>query len=311
MKNNKTLLQKADLEVSDLIGDGGYLQEEQANKFIVDLIKEAKILSMVTVQGLKSHTKLIDKIGISGRVLHPGTTGTALSVDNRTKPTTDQITLSTKLMKGELRLNDETLEDNIEQGTFKNTIMNMMKEQVALDIDELVVNGNTSSTDDFLAQFNGMIALATSNTVAAGGVAISKSHLKSALKALPKQYHRLKSQQRWLTSDNVELDYRDYLADRATVLGDEMVKGTMPVTYGGRPMEPIPTFPEDLGSGSDESVVVLTHPKNLIVGFWRRVKIQTDMDIRTGQFIIVPSLRVGCQYQEEEAVVKITGVLAS
>ncbi|MEN6370221.1 MAG: phage major capsid protein, partial [Thermotogota bacterium] len=120
-KSNRSIMAKADMEVADLIADGGYLQSEQAESFVVDLIKESVLMQLVTVQGLKSHTKLIDKVGINGRVLRPGTSGHALAVADRTKPTTAQVTLSTHLMKAELRLNDELLEDNIENGSFKTT----------------------------------------------------------------------------------------------------------------------------------------------------------------------------------------------
>jgi hypothetical protein len=311
MKNNKSYIMKADMEVSDLISTGGYLQEEQANAFIVDMIKAAKVLPLITVQALKSHTKLMDKVGFATRVLRPGTSGVALSVDERSKPTTAQVTLNTKLIKGEIRLNSETLEDNIESGNFKNTVMAMTKEQVALDIDELVVNGDTTSTDDYLALFNGMLALSTTHVVNAGTVALAKSHLKSALKAMPKEYNRMKAQQQFLTADNVEIGYRDYLADRATVLGDKLAEGDMAISYGGRPINPIPTFPTNLGIGSNCSNVILTHPKNLVAGFWRKVKFETDYDVRSGEWILVPSLRLGVQWQEEDAVVKISNVLAT
>ena len=39
MESNKSIMAKADVEVSDLISDGGYLLSEQSKKFIVDAIK--------------------------------------------------------------------------------------------------------------------------------------------------------------------------------------------------------------------------------------------------------------------------------
>lgn len=308
METNKSIMQKADLEVSDLISDGGYLLAEQAKKFIVDTIKASVVLKMIKVEGIKSHTKLIDKVGISGRVLRPGTSGVALSAADRTKPTTDQVTLTTKLMKGEIRLNDETLEDQIEGGAFKATVMSMMTEQMSLDLDELAVNGDTTSTDPFLAQFNGMLALATSHVVNAGTVPLAKSHLKAALKAMPSQYNRYRTAHRFMTSDDAEIDYRDYLADRATVLGDKLIEGDAAVRYGNVPIVPIPVFPDNLGVANDCTNVLLLDPKNAYFGFWRNIKVETDRDITTGEWLMVATVRCGIQYVEEDAVVKITNV---
>lgn len=308
MESNKSIMQKADIEVSDLISDGGYLLADQAKKFIVDLIKESVVLKMITVEGLKSHTKLIGKVGLNGRVLRPGTSGVALSAADRAKPVTDDVTLTTKLMKGEIRLNDEVLEDQIENGTFKSNVMSMMAEQAALDLDEISVNGDTTSTDTFLAQFNGMLALATTHVVNAGTVPLAKSHLKAALKAMPSQYNRNKMKQRFMTSEDAELDYRDYLADRATVLGDTMIQGDAPLRYGNRPILPIPVFPDNLGVGTNCTNVLLMDPKNAYFGFWRKIKVETDRDISTGEWIMVATVRCGVQYVEEDAVVKITNV---
>lgn len=305
---NKTIMAKADMEVADLIADGGYLQDEQAEMFVVDLIKESVLMRLVTVQGLKSHTKLIDKVGINGRVLRPGTSGHALAAADRVKPTTDQETLTTKLMKAEIRLNDELLEDNIENGKFKQTVMSMMAEHTALDMDDLLANGDTTSADPLLALFNGMIANATTNIVNAGGVPIAKSMLKDAIKAMPSQYNRMKRNQRFLTSEDAQIDYHDYLADRATGLGDSKVEDDSPDKYGNRAILGVPVFPDDLGIANDQTVVLLLDPKEALWGMWRKIRVETDRDITTGEWIMVTSLRAGFQYKEENAVVKVIGV---
>lgn len=310
MTPNLQLMQKADMEVADLITDGGYLQDEQANQFVVDLIKESTVLKMIDVRGLKSHTQIIDKIGISGFVLHAGTTGSALPEADRTKPTTRQVTLTTQLMKGEIRLNDELLEDNIEGGTFKTTVMSMMSEHVAQDMDNMVVNGNTAgATGTVLDLVDGMLVAATSHVVNAGTVPLAKSHLKAAIKAMPSQYNSAKAQQRFLTSEDAEIDYRDYISDRGTVLGDKYMMDDVPVKYGSRPILPVPMFPDNLGIATNCTNVLLLDPKNARWGVWRKVRVETDRDITTGEWIMVVTVRAGFKYKEEDAVVKITNVL--
>ena len=305
---NQTYMEKADLTIADLIADGGYLQDEEAKRFIRDLIKESMVVRMSTVYGMKSHTRLIDKIGFDGRVLRPAHSATALPVADRSKPTTDQVTLATELFKAEVRLNDEVLEDNIEGGTLKSTVMQMFAEQISLDMDEIVVNGDTLSADPFLAKFDGWLKLATSHIVNAGTVALTKAHLKAAVKAMPSPYNRNKRKQRYMISEDGEVDYRDAVADRATVLGDKMLQDDVPVRYASRPLLPIPVFPDDLGVGSNCTNAVLTDPKNSVVGIWRKVKIRTGEDIVTGEWVAVATVRFGFQWMEEDAVVKITNV---
>ena len=306
---NQTIMEKADMEVSDLIADGGYLQDEVANKFILDMIEESVVLKMIDVRGLKSHTQLIDNVGITGFVLKPGTSGQALPEADRSKPTTTQRTLVTHLMKGEIDLNDEVLEDNIEGGNFKNTVRMMMAEHVALDMDNVAVNGDTAgTTGEVLDLIDGMLKSATAHVVVGGGVAINKSMLKNAVKAMPKRFNRTKRMQRFLTSDDAETDYRDYLADRVGVLSDKVLQDDVPVRYAGRPIIPVPVFPDNLGGGTDETNILLLDPKMARWGVWRKVKFESDRDVRSGEWIMVATVRAGFKFKDEDAVVKVTGV---
>lgn len=304
-------LQKDDLQVADLISNGGYLPDEMAKTFIVDMIKEARLLPMIRVEGIKSHTKTIDRIGLDGRVLHPGTSGQALSFADRTQPVTEAATLETKLFKGEIRLSNESLEDNIEQGQLKNTVLNMMKQSISLELDEITAKGDTASADPFLAQFNGMIKLATAHTVAAGTNPIQKEYLKRAVKAMPQQFNRNEAAQVFLTSSGAEIDYRDYLSNRGTALGDKLITGVDPVVYASRPIMPIPVFPETLGVGSNETVALLLDPKLAFLGIWRQIMLEPDYDTRAGVWYVVASLRCGFQFVDSDGVVKITGIKVS
>lgn len=305
---NRSIMAKADMEVADLIADGGYLQSEQAEAFVVDLIKESVLMRLVNVQGLKSHTKLIDKVGINGRVLRPGTSGHALAAADRVKPTSEQVTLTTHLMKAEIRLNDEVLEDNIENGSFKATVMKMMAEHVALDMDDLLANGDTTSADPLLGLLNGMIVSAVTHQVAGGTLPIAKSMLKDAIKSMPSQYNRNKRNQRFLTSEDAAIDYHDYLADRATNLGDAKIEDDSPDRYGNRAILPVPVFPDNLGGATNCTVILLLDPKEAIWGIWRKIRVESDRDITTGEWIMVTSLRAGFQYREEDAVVRVNAV---
>ena len=309
MINNKSICAKADLEVSDLMANGGYLQDEQAERFVLKMIEESVILKMIKVMGMKSHTKTIDKVGIDGWVLKPGTSGHALAEADRTTPVTENVVLNTHLMKGEIRLSYETLEDNIEGKKFKSTVTNMMAEHVALDMDKAAVNADsTGATGTILDMFDGMLASATSHIVNGNNVSINKGMLRDDVKAMQSRYNRLKQKQKFLTSDDADTDYRDYLSDRIGQVSDKFLEGTAPVYYNGRAMIPVPVFPDNLGVGADTTNILLTDPKNAVWGVWRKVMFETDKDITAGKWIMVATVRTGFVWEEEDAVVKVINV---
>lgn len=307
---NKTIIEKANLEISDLIANGGYMQPEKSASFIQNVVEESQLLKLIDVRSLASHTQIVDKIGVSGRVLRPGVTGQAVREADRVKPVTDQVTLNTVLMKGEIRLPDETLEDNIEAGSFKDTVMEMLSENVAKDMEDLLINGDTNSADTLLALLDGMLKSASSHIVAGGSLPINKALLKSVIKALPAKYDSFKGKMAMFTSRNAVLDYRDALSDRATSLGDASVTSDDKLVYGGRPIIPVPLFPDNQGGGTETSLLYCD-PKNARWGIWRKLKIETDRDITTGEYVVVISLRAGFKWKEADAVVKATAIKSS
>lgn len=304
---NRTILEKADLALSDLL-NGGELVPAQAQKFIRLLIKESVVMGMANVRAMKSKKELVEKIRFGGRVLRAGQEATPLPAADRSKPDLSKVELSAKLMKAQVNLNDETLEDNIEQGSLRQTVMELMGEAIARDLDELLVNGDDTSTDPFLALFDGMLVAASTNVVNGGSNAIASDDLKAAIKAMPTEYIRNKKRLRFLTSVDAETDLRDTYAQRDTVGGDRFLQEDTPIMYSGIPIESVPLFPETQGPGTETSLLLLD-PKNILVGIWRKIRMETDKDIESGVLKIVASLRADFKYVEETAVVKVTDIL--
>lgn len=299
---NRELLKKADLALSELTSAGGVLQPAQAENFMRIMIEEARVLREATVVPMRSPTQIIDQTRFASRILKPGVSQQALSINDRSKPNLYKTTLTATLMRAEVDLDAETLEDNIEQGRFKDTVMQLMAEAVARDMDELTVQGDTNSADAYLKQFNGIIAGATTNTVNASSVNLSKTVIKKAVKSMPNEFLRDRTQLRFLTSIDAETDYRDSLADRGTIGGDRYVLENVPVFAYGIPVVGVPKFPENPTSG------ILTDPKNIIIGIWRQIMLETDKDISAGIVKIVATLRWNFQYAFEPAVVKVTSI---
>lgn len=305
--DNRVLLDKADLNLSNL-ATAGVLQPGQAARFIRTAIDESAVMDRATVRPMKSPIELMEKIQFGSRILRAGNEATPVATGDRAAPGLDSVELNARLFRAEVDLSDEVLEDSIERGALRNTVMQLMAERAALDIDEVLVNGDTASTDPFLAQFDGILAQSTSNVVAVGGQTTNKGIFRDMLKSLPSQFSRRKRDLVFFTSTDSELDYRDSLSDRIGALGDRALEDEIEVRYGSVPVVDVPVMPEDLGVGGDETNIVLTDPRNIVVGMWRRIKMETDKLIRNGVLVIVASLRFDTVFQEETAVVRATGV---
>lgn len=308
-EDNRSLLHKADLVLADLVSDGGFLQPEQARKFLEIMIDESVVMGMSMVETTKSHTKLLERIGLTSPMLVPGFEGTALPEADRTKPELDKINLVTHLFKGEIRLTDETLEDNIEGGNLRTTVMNLIGGRAGLDMDDILVNGDTASAVPRLSLFDGIRKSATTNVVSNLGARLTKTTFRDSIKTLENRFQRNKMRMKFLTSVNAEIDYRDSLADRATALGDSHLNQNLGAKYNGIDVVPVPIFPEALGGGTDETEMIFADPKNFRVGIWRRVRIETERSARRGILYVVVSLRFGFVFEEEAAVVKTTVIL--
>jgi hypothetical protein len=306
--DNRTILQKADMALADLLGDGGLLQPAQAQKFIRILIRESVVMKLATVTPMRSPKQLIEKIRFNSRILRAGHEGVALPVGSRAKPDLSKVELDAKLFKAEVRLNNEVLEDSIERDQLRQTIMQLMGERIAADMDEVVVSGDTTSGDSFLAQFDGLLVSATSKKTDALGQTTNKTLFRDMLKTMPREFLRNRLMMRFLTSVSSEIDYRDSLSSRVGELGDRALESNVATAYAGIPVIPVPYFPQDLGGGFDETQMILTDPKNFDVGVWRQIRFETDKNISEGVLIIVATMRFDFKYVEETAVVKASHV---
>jgi len=303
---NDQIVDKADLAISDLTGTGGYLNPMQANTFIRMLIDQPTIVKAIRTYPMNAPTMEINKIGFSGRILKPApASGTALSQSNRSKPITDQVTLTTTEVIAEVHLPYDAIEDNIERGNLEDTVMALITAQASLDVEDLVINGNTSTgADAFLRLRNGILAQATSHIVDfqdSADRSVSKTIFKHGLKAMPSKYSTNRPSLRFYTSPNCEIEYADSLANRETVLGDTKINTWAKNSAYGVPVVAAAKMPN--------TQYILCHPKNIILGIQRQIMIETDRDIRSRVLIVVLTMRLDVKCEEEDAIVKGTGFL--
>lgn len=311
MSSNQELVRKADLALSDLASDGGLLNPEQTDRFIQTLMDSPTILNAARVVTMNAPQKKINKIGFGARILRKATSATALADGDRSKPDLGQIVLTTKEVIAEVHLPYDVLEDNIEGGNINAgmesgagglhaTIVSLVGQRAALDLEELGILGDTGSGDAYLALTDGFLKLATAHVVSHNGATLDKNAFKLAIKAMPDKYLRVRGENSFFVSVDNETEYRDTVANRVTGLGDAALVSANSMAAFGSPIQAAPLMPNSLG--------IYTNPNNLIFGVQRRINIEYDKDIRARKFIIVLTARVDFQIEETDAIVKITNI---
>lgn len=306
---NRSILRKADMTTGDL-ASGGLLESAQAEKFIRLLIKESVLMKDAQVKPMRNDKELVEKITFGSRILRAGVEATALPEADRSKPDLSKVELDTKLFKAEVRIPDEVLEDNIEREQLKNTIMELMAERISSDMEEVMVQGDTGSADNFLAQLDGLIVQATTNVFAGGSADLDTDILREVVKLLPSRYHRRRSFYKFYTGVQVREDYAFNLGARATEGGDKHIDTDDALRYRTNPVVALPWMPENLGAGTDESKILYMDPQNVRVGIRRAIKLEEDRLVREGVNVIVASLRFDVKFEEEPAVVKADAIKA-
>jgi hypothetical protein len=314
MGSNQHYLEKADIAVSNLVNEGGYLVTEQEQEFFEIAVEESTILQMFTTKIMKSPTYEIPKMGFSGRFLHAATSSTALTEAQRSKPDLGKTQIVTHEYVGEGRIPYDVVEDAIGNGNFNDVFLKFASKAAARDMEEFALNSDTTSADPDLAKQDGLLKQVTSYTVNAGGVRLTKTPLKIATQTLPSRYLKTQSGRlSFFTSKNACIDYGDSRSNRQTPLGDSSldVQPLSQLEYNGFPIKPVPLWPENLGGTTDRTTAILLDPKNFYVGMQRGVRIETDRDISAREFKIVMTIRFGFKLAHEPACVQITNLLAS
>lgn len=313
--NAMVAIQKADAALGDL-SSGGKLSTQQFADFFRVPIKESVLMKYVRIQPMDAPIVEVDKISAPTQVMHGATSGQALLVSQRSKVGFDKVTLTSKLLRGAVRVPDEMLEDNIEKERLTSTIRDLVSKAIGADMEKLMILGDTASTNDLLNVTDGIIKLAASNVVVAGGQYLAKPSLEAIDLKLPDEYRSTQDKMVYLTSYKAGIYYRSSLASRQTIKGDEALVdglGTMggAPTYGtfnGVTVMPVPLFPSNLGVGTNETVVLYLNPKVIVFGVQRDIKFETGRDASAGETIVHITTRCDVQYEHEPMVVKATGI---
>jgi len=296
LENDNTVTLRK-VATSDLSG-GGILNTQQADKFITFTIDESIMKNNVRIRRMQAPVEEIDRLHLGTRVAR----GKTECVDPGTRVTVSgsAITLNTVALVVPWEICWEVLEDNIEGAGFETTLMQDISRALANDLEELAIQGDTTSVDSYLALKDGWLKLMTADSahdVDVSGLAdhtLTKTVFSRVLKGLPTKYRRNRSLLRFFVNVDQEQDYRETLTARDTNLGDSALTNADNLRIYGIPIVPVPYMPK--------GYVVLTNWMNFIFGIWRKIRLEKDKDIMIGKDLFAFHMRVGFAVEKGDAV---------
>lgn len=314
----KEVLAKADMALSDLT-TAGLMNPEQSDSFIRILSQDTNLLNDVRMITMNRPQMTVNKLDLASRALRVANQGTissplsgeegtrALSRANRTKVTTSKVDLTTYEVIAEVNLPYEVLEDNIEGGQidntrFQQTVLDKLAERIRIDIEDVMINGDTGSGDAFLAERDGVMKLVTSNVVNNSGAALDAVTFNEMVQTLPDKFKRIINRYKFYVSHNKALQYMMQVAQRQTGLGDSVLVGGQGVNFApfGIPM---------IGAASMPAAqALLIDPMNILFGVQRNMRLEFDKDTRERVLIMVFTMRFDFKLEQEDMAVKATNI---
>lgn len=308
MADNRTLIQKAEVDLAALQAGNGDLETAFAAEFMKIAVTEAKVLPMFTVPTMRAPQQKFSAVGMGDTILRAGTEGQSVQEGaGQTGLTFSDIVLDTKLFRGEVPITEEVLEDNIERQGFRDTILELIPKAVARDMERVILHGDTADADPFYAQFDGLRKQITSNTrdfqnrpFADVTAADPYADLQAMLDLIPDNYMGDIDQYRFITDRKGVSNFKKVLRGRETGLGDMAVMSSQALKFDDVPIERVWNMSQKSGGGN----ALLLNPKMVHVGIWRNVQMKIHPEPREGKIYFIVSLRFDCKLALEDHAVK-------
>jgi hypothetical protein len=335
---NKELLEKVVSTSQIGAGGGGLLNAKQANKFLDFVVNQSVLVADTRFVRMNEPTQDIDKVNIGARIMRKATE--AIDDGVNADPTFSKISLTTVKLRLDWELSSEGLEDNIEGDSLEDHVASLMARQTANDLEDLVIHGDTTSTNSLLKALDGYRKLARANArvVDAAGANLTRSTFDKALRSLPNKYLQRRSQLKWYTSSSLVQDYIWSLTLTGTAgiidgtgapspgstLGDLIVNAGSGAASGGAtgntgirpfgiPLWEIPLMEEtEAGTYSaaagNHGVLELTFPQNRIIGVQREITVYREFKPKKDTIEYTQFMRVAAQIEHADAYVHVRNV---
>jgi hypothetical protein len=305
-------------------GKGGLLNPEQSARFLDYMFDATVVGKLARTVRMRADTTEIDRIGVGEKLMKLA--AEAENTGSNSAVQFSKISLTTKKLRLDWELSTESLEDNIEGADLEDHIARLMATQAGNDLEDVVLNGDTSlSSDNLYKAFDGIVKLAKANghVVDADGDAVSRAVFNNALKAMPRKYKQRRPDLRFLSGSNLIQDYlystsqniqnvnpQDIAA--SIIRGDTAGLGgpagfTAPFAFG-IPIVEVPLLKETQGADNDLGDIHLTFPNNVVIGIKRDVTVYRFFWPKKDSIEYTMYTRVGCQIEQADAWVVVKNV---
>jgi HK97 family phage major capsid protein len=222
-----------------------------------------------------------------------------------------KVELTTKKIRLDWEVSAESLEDNVEGAASGGSLVRLMTNAFANDIEDLAINGD-GSTGSFLSIMEGFVNQTTTNgdaheyVATVSGNAFTPEIMQGVISSLPRKYRALKTGLKFYAgtdtfagivkangtdSSNIWTEnYRNtYLAGTDQVIGEARTTRIL-----GIPVMEVPYYPD--------GYVDLTFPSNRIWGFQRDITVNREYVAKKDTIEYTVFVRFGIQWEEEDAV---------
>lgn len=333
MASQEEILSKADEVTTSVVGNdsGGLLKPAQSNRFLDFVIDQSVLMQNARVVRMRTPQMEIDKVSVGTRLLAKATEATDTGANSPV--TFSKVSISTVKLRLDWALSTESLEDNIEGASLEDHIAQIMARQTANDMDDLLINGNTSSGNSLLKALDGFIKLAkaSGHVVDEGGNNISRATYDRILRNMPTKYLQRRNELRFFSGSGLVQDTAFSIQNPnsataatagapspASTAGDaSFFNGSIRANGGagatglspfGIPLVEIPLMPETVAgdysptSGS-HGYVELTFPNNRIIGIHRDITVYRQFKPKTDTIEYTQYMRVGSNIENEDSYV--------
>lgn len=270
MNTNRSIVSKASAIETSVV-TSGLLQPYQAKKFLQQTFDATPLMKAIRHEMRAEKSGEIDKIGIGRRKLR----AKIENVDDgyRVKPEFGSVHYETTAVRMPWEITEETIRQNIEGEHFEEVVTDLMTNQVGVDSEDLLINGDedTPSTDpdyDFLKLNNGIKKIISNNghiIDVSGADDMEMEMFYKAIAAVPNRFNN--GRLRWLMSPTRAQQWELFLLNKVINNG-----GVVPESLYKSPV----SIPSMEVPNLSNDVVILVDPMNIINVNTYNVKIRKD-----------------------------------
>jgi HK97 family phage major capsid protein len=260
----------------------------------------------------------IPRFGIGDQILHGANELTALLPDQYIRFETGMVYMTSFKVMAEMHMSYELLEDNIMGNRLAQYVLGEAQRRIAVDLERLIINGDTMippTTNSLLCMEDGLLKR-TRTQIPAGrpSLGLMGGHIVDALgntidvpiwfdleRALPEKYAA--GDYIYFTHRDVALAWRENRTDRPTAVGDQFIFEQKAATALGREVLTSPFVP--MSADGVHTYMWLIQPKNIILGTYRNMRIESTKNIQKQKIIFVLSSRIGLRIEEPDAIAMV------